>query len=289
MGRIIRLTESELIDLIKRTINESEEVSEVDWGRVASGAAVGAAGGAYLGLGVGAIPGAIAGGLIALATAGGTGDKVLQAIKYCSSKGIGKPGMSLDQIAKIADQINGALEGLGTNEAQVGAAMRRLKYFPDFCAMARTYQQRHNESLANALDGDFDMEKDWKNYVWLPLLDMINRSKAAGQSVGKAGAMGDKIAGDQGLAVRAKKCGWGNDVKGYKASGYKCPKPKSAGAGATAMPTLDPNSVKMIQQKLGLPADGKMGPNTQQGMQNYMKQNKLANLNQVVAKLTGKA
>jgi hypothetical protein len=44
----------------------------------------------------------------------------------------------------------------------------------------------------------------------------------------------------------------------------------------------------MIQKGLGLPADGKMGPNTQQGMQNYMKQNKLANLNQVVAKLTGR-
>ena len=40
--------------------------------------------------------------------------------------------------------------------------------------------------------------------------------------------MGDKIAGAQGLAVNAQKCGWGKDVNGYKASGYKCPKPKTA-------------------------------------------------------------
>jgi len=270
MGRIIRLTESELIDLIKRTINESEEVNEIEASRIVAGALLGGPAGA----------------LAAYATAGGTGDKVMKIIGQCNPKNMGKPTISLAQAAGVADKINGALEGLGTNEAAVGAALRSIKYFPDFCAVARTYQQRHGESLGAALDGDFDMEQDWKKHVFLPLKDMIDRSAAAGQSLGKAGGSADQIAKDQGLLLNAKKCGWGNDVKGYKASGYKCPKPKTAGAGT--MPTLDPNSIKMIQKGLGLPADGKMGPNTQQGMQNYMKQNKLANLNQVVAKLTGR-
>ena len=134
----------------------------------------------------------------------------------------------MQQAAGYADKINGAIEGLGTNEAVIGQTLRSIKYFPDFCAVTRTYQQRHGESLANALDGDIDLPADWKKYVWLPLLDMLNRSKSAGQSLGKAGGMGDKIAGAQGLAVNAQKCGWGKDVNGYKASGYKCPKPKTA-------------------------------------------------------------
>jgi hypothetical protein len=215
MGKIVRLTESELIRLVRKTIQESQANQQI-------------AGSAAVGLAVGGIPGAIVGGLIGYANSGGSGDKVLKMLKYCKSKGMGKQSISLQQASGIADKINGAIAGLGTNEAAIGAAMRSIKYFPDFCAVANTYQQRHGESLANALDGDIDMESDWKKYVWLPLLDMLNRSKAAGQSLGKAGGMGDKIAGAQGLAVNAQKCGWGKDVNGYKASGYKCPKPKTA-------------------------------------------------------------
>jgi hypothetical protein len=215
MGKIVRLTESELIRLVRKTIQESQANQQI-------------AGSAAVGLAVGGIPGAIVGGLIGYANAGGSGDNVLQTLKYCRSKGMGKPSISVQQASGIADKINGAISGLGTNEAAIGSAMRSIKFFPDFCAVANTYQQRHGESLANALDGDIDMESDWKKYVWLPLLDMLNRSKAAGQSLGKAGGMGDKIAGAQGLAVNAQKCGWGKDVNGYKASGYKCPKPKTA-------------------------------------------------------------
>jgi len=215
MGKIVRMTEADLVHVIKKVIKESQANQQI-------------AGSAAVGLAVGGVPGAIVGGLIGYANSGGSGDKVLKMLKYCKSKGMGKPSISLQQASGIADKINGAIAGLGTNEAAIGAAMRSIKYFPDFCAVANTYQQRHGESLANALDGDIDMESDWKKYVWLPLLDMLNRSKAAGQSLGKAGGMGDKIAGAQGLAVNAQKCGWGKDVNGYKASGYKCPKPKTA-------------------------------------------------------------
>jgi hypothetical protein len=268
MGKIIRLTESELIDLIKRTINESESVDEADMGRVMAGAAIGAGAGAAYGLGIGAIPGAIAGGLIAYATAGGTGEKVLQVMKYCKAKGMGKSSISLQQAAGIADKINGAIEGLGTNEAAIGAAMRQIKYFPDFCAVANTYQQRHNESLANALDGDIDMEKDWKKYVWLPLLDAINRSQAAGQSIGKAAGNADKIATSQGQALKAK-----------QAAALKAKTPP------VQLNQLDKNKVMLIQKKLGLPADGIAGPATTQAIQKYQQQNKLQSINQVLTKL----
>ena len=214
MKKVVRLTESDLVHVIKQVIKEQTNSQVV--GAAAAGAAVGG------------VPGAIAGAAIAIAQGGGTGKNVLKLISYCGSKGMGKPSITVQQAAGYADKLNSAVEGLGTNEALIGQTLRSIKYFPDFCAVTRTYQQRHGESLANALDGDIDLPGDWKKYVWLPLLDMLNRSKSAGQSLGKAGGMGDQLAGAQGLAVNAQKCGWGKDVNGYKASGYKCPKPKTA-------------------------------------------------------------
>ena len=253
MGKIIRLTESELIQLVRNTIKESQANQQI------SGAAA-------AGLAVGGIPGAIVGGLIGYANSGGAGDKVLKVIGYCRSKGMGKPSITVQQSAAIADKINGAIEGLGTNEAAIGAAMRQIKYFPDFCAVANTYQQRHGESLANALDGDIDMQSDWKKHVWLPLLDAINRSQAAGQSIGKAGGQADKIATAQGQALKAKQMA------------------QKTGQSVN-LAQLDKNKVMMVQKKLGLPADGIVGPATTKAVQNYLAQNKLANIGQVMTKL----
>lgn len=253
MGKIVRLTESELIRLVRKTIQESQANQQI-------------AGSAAVGLAVGGIPGAIVGGLIGYANAGGSGDNVLQTLKYCRSKGMGKPSISVQQASGIADKINGAISGLGTNEAAIGAAMRQIKYFPDFCAVANTYQQRHGESLAAALDGDLDMESDWKKYVWLPLLDMINRSQAAGQSIGKAAGKADKIATAQGQALKAKQAA-ANKAKPIQLN------------------QLDKNKVMLIQKKLGLPSDGIAGPATTQAVQKYLQQNKLASINQALTKL----
>lgn len=253
MGKIVRLTESELIRLVRKTIQESQANQQI-------------AGSAAVGLAVGGIPGAIVGGLIGYANAGGSGDNVLQTLKYCRSKGMGKPSISVQQASGIADKINGAISGLGTNEAAIGAAMRQIKYFPDFCAVANTYQQRHGESLAAALDGDLDMESDWKKYVWLPLLDMINRSQAAGQSIGKAAGKADKIATAQGQSLKAKQAA-ANKAKPIQLN------------------QLDKNKVMLIQKKLGLPSDGIAGPATTQAVQKYLQQNKLASINQALTKL----
>jgi len=253
MGKIVRLTESELIRLVRKTIQESQANQQI-------------AGSAAVGLAVGGIPGAIVGGLIGYANSGGSGDNVLQTLKYCRSKGMGKPSISVQQASGIADKINGAISGLGTNEAAIGSAMRSIKFFPDFCAVASTYQQRHGETLAAALDGDLDMESDWKKYVWLPLLDIINRSQAAGQSIGKAAGKADKIATAQGQALKAKQAA-ANKAKPIQLN------------------QLDKNKVMLIQKKLGLPSDGIAGPATTQAVQKYQQQNKLQSINQVLTKL----
>ena len=253
MGKIVRMTEADLVHVIKKVIKESQANQQI-------------AGSAAVGLAVGGVPGAIVGGLIGYANSGGSGDKVLKMLKYCRSKGMGNPSISLQQASGIADKINGAIAGLGTNEAAIGAAMRSIKYFPDFCAVASTYQQRHGETLAAALDGDLDMESDWKKYVWLPLLDMINRSQAAGQSIGKAAGKADKIATAQGQALKAKQAA-ANKAKPIQLN------------------QLDKNKVMLIQKKLGLPSDGIAGPATTQAVQKYLQQNKLASINQALTKL----
>lgn len=76
------------------------------------------------------------------------------------------------------------------------------------------------------------------------------------------------------LAINAKKCGWGDDVKGYKDSGWKCP--KSGGGGGKPSTTWDECSgtyhkgckssngtIAKVQGCLGIGTDGKFGSITQ--------------------------
>jgi murein L,D-transpeptidase YcbB/YkuD len=95
---------------------------------------------------------------------------------------------------------------------------------------------------------------------------MINRSQAAGQSIGKAAGKADKIATAQGQALKAKQAA-ANKAKPIQLN------------------QLDKNKVMLIQKKLGLPSDGIAGPATTQAVQKYLQQNKLASINQALTKL----
>ena len=150
-------------------------ISEQDWGAVATSAAGGAAAGAAF-FGIGAVPGAIIGGAIALiggllsnSSSSEGAKKILQA---CSNKQlVGPASQSRQQLNGIADAINAAIEGLGTDEKAIKANLQKITTIPDLCAMSNIYQTRHGESLWDALDGDIDDQSEWKTYVYLPLLD----------------------------------------------------------------------------------------------------------------------
>jgi hypothetical protein len=60
--------------------------------------------------------------------------------------------------------------------------------------MSTIYQTRHGESLWDALDGDIDEQAEWKNYVYLPLLDAYENSVELGKKV-KAAPAGAAPAG----------------------------------------------------------------------------------------------
>jgi hypothetical protein len=176
-----------------------QELDETDWGSIATGAQVGAAAGAVAGVGfgvVGAIPGALIGGAIGLATAifnGGTYSyegvaRILQVCKS-NSKEMGKPLMSRQELSSIADGVNTAIEGMGTDEDAIKSNLSKIKSIPDLCGLVTTYQTRHGESLFEALDDDIDSESDWKNYVYLPLLDAYENSKELGEKAAAAAAV----------------------------------------------------------------------------------------------------
>jgi len=115
--------------------------------------------------------------------------KILQS---CSTKkaDIGKPTMNGDYLAKIADKINRAIEGAGTNEEAIASGLRQTKYLPNLCAMATIYKSRHGEGLFDAIDGDIDSDYEWKQYVFLPITDVVNASVELGKKAKKVGGGG---------------------------------------------------------------------------------------------------
>ena len=169
-------------------------ISEQDWGAVATSAAGGAAAGAAF-FGIGAVPGAIIGGAIALiggllqsSSSSDGAKKILQACR--NKQTVGPASQSRQQLNGIADALNAAIEGTGTDENAIKANLKKITTIPDLCAMSNIYQTRHGESLWDALDGDIDEQSEWKSYVYLPLLDAYENSVELGKKVSAAPAAG---------------------------------------------------------------------------------------------------
>ena len=222
-------------------LNEQEEdLDEVadkgqSVGRVAAGSGVGATAGAIIGCIAAAIPsgglacpggaavgasiGTAVGGFVgSFTTGGGYYEKVLNALKWCNTnaKNVGTPVNSDSDIRDIADDIAGAVEGFGrTDEVMIARSIRKLKSIPDLCRLNQIYRSRNTESLLNALDGDIDVDGDWRDYVWRPIEELKNYSVKKSKDV---------------ILQNAKKCGY-SSVGEYKKAGWKCPKGGGGGGG----------------------------------------------------------
>jgi len=173
-----------------------------------AGGPAGAALGAVIGAGVGALTGW-------MTTGGGYADRVRKAFVFCRNNRqyMGKPVNSIETLRGIADNFHSATSGFGnTNLRLIQNNLRMLKTIPDLCKVSAIYQQRFNETLFENFDGDIDVDNDWRDYVWIPISELAKNTK--------------KIP-DEKLKENAKACGWGNDVDGYRNSGWRCPKDKS--------------------------------------------------------------
>ena len=70
--------------------------------------------------------------------------------------------MSDTEVIKNSGILYHAMEGLGTDESKIYDVFKLFKSPGDFCAVSEKYESTFDESLLDALDGDFD-------YGWEPI------------------------------------------------------------------------------------------------------------------------
>jgi hypothetical protein len=167
-----------------------KSVIKEDAGEVAGYAAAGAAAGVAF-MGVGAIPGALIGGTVGLVMGllrnSNSSDGAKRILQACTNKKeVGPATQTRQQLNAIADAINTAIEGVGTDEKAIKTNLQKITTIPDLCAMAGIYQTRHGENLFDAIDGDIDDQAEWKTYVYLPLLDAYDNSQEIGAKAAAA-------------------------------------------------------------------------------------------------------
>lgn len=241
-------------------VNEQSTDIGLTTGSALGGAAAGAAAtagtmalvGAPLGpvgIGIGAVVGGVAGGVMGYMNQTGTYENTLKIIESCKS-GVGLPMMSDDAIKSVGTTIYKAIEGIGTDEEAISEAFDDLKTFPDFCKLTEIYENNYGESLADALDGDFDFPSDWLDYVYTPLRRIIERTKVIDETKLSASTTTDN----------------GGDTGG----GAITPSPslgKYKECSGTYTQGCYSEKIKEIQTCLGLVPDGKYGPKTQSALE----------------------
>jgi hypothetical protein len=220
--------------------NHDGELEEADptavGGWTSLNAGTGALVGAYFGP-IGAVVGAVAGGALGyLLTSGGKSyDKVKKTMSFCRThkKNFTKPTKDDGRQRELAKDIRDALSFFGnTNLNDLRRALQSCETVVDLCAVAEKYDRMYGETLFEAIDGDIDSEGEWLNYVWLPIEKLVKKTPK------KEEKTPPKPKNDTELRVNAAKCGWGDDIEGYKNSGWKCPK-DGGGTG-----TQDPRPIK---------------------------------------------
>lgn len=218
LKRALLLMNYDLKKTLTENVESRENIDEQSWAQISKGASTGAATGAAVGAvfgGVGAVPGALVGGLLGAASAAFGNERFETAknlFKACKTNKF-KPTLSIDELDMIGDQINRAIEGLGTDEDAIAEALSQLPTIPDLCGLINAYGEVHGD-LFSDLDGDLDSDTEWKNYVLVPLRRAMRKS----QELSKQAPKTDDIKTFKSFIV----ADWGNEITGketYKKEG----------------------------------------------------------------------
>jgi hypothetical protein len=236
---------SKTLDENKKIIEEQSTASVLK--SVAGGAATGAAVGGISSAGFFAIPGAVVGGILGLVSGLSGGDvsrgKIKQLFQSCSTnkKELGKKTMDDATLDKLSDDLNAAVNKKylgfipGTDEEKIKSVFSKIQSIPDLCALVDNYKNSYGD-LSSDLDGDLENDREWRDYVFLPLRPALRKSQNASQD---SGGGGKKIGGGgTGGGTSYKPC-----TGTYQ---YGC---KS-------------DVIAKVQGCLKLSADGKFGPKT---------------------------
>lgn len=173
---------------------------------------------------------------------------------------------------EAADTIYNAIEGIGTGEDEIRAALTSMETVADLCAMKKYYAATYGD-LYDDLDGDLDGES-FRRYVWSAISPKVQDALEDAEKVKKEDCKQNpnqphcKTISDDEKIRRAKACGH-KTWEDYKASGWKCKK-GGGGGGSSFKPCKGTytylcmaDAIKTVQACLGLGADGKWGDKTQ--------------------------
>ena len=169
MGKIIRLTESDLQRIVRRVIKEQDNGSIQDAG--VAGAVAGAAIGSIvpgLGTAVGAGAGFILGGIYGIIRGSGNNkSRIESACQKCKQGNFPATQKTLT----LAKQIKTAINGMGTDEDSIYDAFNKLSSLQEFCSMVTAYEQIDKRvTLFFDLNDDIDADSEWK-----PIWDSLAR------------------------------------------------------------------------------------------------------------------
>jgi hypothetical protein len=232
----------------RKTLTENvQNINEqsTDYGMVVGATAAGVGAGAFFGP-PGMIVGGIAGVVLGLMNQTGSFENTAKIIESCKN-GVGQPVMSEEAIRSVATTIYRSIEGIGTDEEGIRAALEDLRTFPDFCKMTEVYEQNYGESFGAALDDDFDLPSDWTDYIYTPLRKIVERTKTLEDS---------KLSADTATDTSTD----GEVVTSPALGNYKpCSGTYTQGCYS--------ESIKQIQTCLDLVPDGKFGPKTQAALE----------------------
>lgn len=169
----------------KQTLTENVEkvssIEEQSFSQIYKGAATGAAAGAVVGTIPGVIVGALAGAVLA-AIGNPKMDQVKKMFDACKTEK-STPTLTTSQLDAISDSINDAIQGLGTDEDAISAALQQLPTIPDLCGLIKAYE--YHGDLFSDLDGDLDSDYEWKQYVVIPLRNAIRKSQEITNNAGQ--------------------------------------------------------------------------------------------------------
>jgi hypothetical protein len=169
MGKIIRLTESDLQRIIRKVIKEQDIGARQDGAM--TGAAAGAIAGSLVpgvGTAVGAGVGFILGGIYGILR--GSGDnksRIESACQKCKQGNF----PATQKTMTLAKQIKTAINGMGTDEDSIYDAFNKLSSLQEFCSMVTAYELIDKRvTLFFDLDDDIDADSEWK-----PIWDSLAR------------------------------------------------------------------------------------------------------------------
>ena len=210
----------------------------------------------------------------------------------CDVAKMGKPTFNDNLISTTADKLFELLgKGgvyVGVDEDKVKSQITQMQNFPNFCEINKIFKEHTNFDLMNDYPGGlrsvnsypFSREsnsanEDLQSYVLSPLVDIINKSITITDNQKKTNNTEEKTnkeKKDADLLVAAKKCGWGDDVAAYEASGWKCNGNMNTQTVMSSTATNIQNKLKELGKDIGPKGvDGKIGPSTMKAIWDVLK------------------